>query len=241
MTKKRILRFIKRYIIGLFAMYFLFAIVAYIFLTNINEINTDNGIPSFKLENQFGELKSFSDYKGKVLLVDFWFQGCKPCLEEMKFFPELFKKYDSELAIMSISTDPKKLTEYLLHEKPKPWNFLLSDNTNWTFYNDNMKEKSFVKELGITSYPTYLLFDKNGELISTPFSGIAGVENELSGIFGLDLTYKIDKHKEALGDLPKWIIPYTIFVFLVLFIQLIIYLIKKIFQKKNTNANKVLW
>ncbi|MDO9395046.1 MAG: TlpA disulfide reductase family protein, partial [Herbiconiux sp.] len=137
MTKKRVLRFIKRYVIGLFAMYFLLAIVAYIYLTNINAINADNGIPNFKLENQFGELKSFSDYKGKVLLVDFWFQACQPCLDEMKFFPELLKKYDSELAIMSISVDSKQATEYLLKQKLKPWNFLISDNKSWTFYNDN--------------------------------------------------------------------------------------------------------
>ena len=218
-------------------MCFLLAIVAYIFLTNINDINTDNGIPNFKLENQFGELKSFSDYKGKVLLVDFWFQGCQPCLEEMKFFPELLKKYDSELAIMSISIDSKEAIEYLLEKKPKPWNFLISDNKNWTFYYDNRKDNSFVKELGVASYPTYLLFDKNGELISTPFSGIAGVENELSGIFGLDLTFKTDNHKEVLEKLPYLIIPYTLLAFLILFIQLIIFLIKRIILKKNTNAN----
>ena len=42
-----------------------------------------------------------------------------------------------------------------------------------------------MKQLRIAEYPTYLLFDKNGKLISTPMSGIAGVENELSGIFVL--------------------------------------------------------
>ena len=92
MNKKRLFRFIKRYLIGLFVIYFLFALVAYYFLTNVSTIKTDNGIPDIKMENQFGELKSFSDYKGKVLLVDFWFQGCQPCLEEMKYFPELLKK-----------------------------------------------------------------------------------------------------------------------------------------------------
>jgi peroxiredoxin len=237
MTKKRVLRFIKRYVIGLFAMYFLLAIVAYIYLTNINAINADNGIPNFKLENQFGELKSFSDYKGKVLLVDFWFQACQPCLDEMKFFPELLKKYDSELAIMSISVDSKQATEYLLKQKPKPWNFLISDNKSWTFYNDNKSDNSFVKELGVASYPTYLLFNKNGDLISTPFSGIAGVENELSGIFGLDLTFKTENQKKTIEKLPFLIIPYTILAFLILVIQLIIFGVKRLIGKKNTNAN----
>ena len=239
MNKKRVFRFIKRYIIGLFIFLFLLAIVAYVLLTNINEINNDKVIPNFKLENQFGELKSFSDYKGKVLLVDFWFKGCQPCLEEMKFFPELLKKYDSELAIMSISIDSKEATEYLLEQKPKPWSFLISDNKSWTFYNDNRSDNSLVKELGVTSYPTYLLFDKSGKLISTPFSGIAGVENELSGIFGLDLTFKTNEHKDALDKLPFLIIPYTILVFIILFVQFLIFGIKRQIGNKNTNSSGI--
>lgn len=233
MTKKRLLRFLKRYLIGLVAVYALLVIVAYYFLTNVTTINTDKNIPDQKIENQFGELRSFSDYNGKVLLVDFWFQGCQPCLEEMKYFPELLKKYDSELAIMSISIDSKEATRYLLENKPKPWDFLISDNNDWTFYNVNMKANSLITELPIVEYPTYLLFDKNGNFINTPFSGIAGVENELSGIFGLDLTFKTRNHKQVREKLPYLIIPYTILVLLILLIQFIIYGIKKLVKANN--------
>jgi peroxiredoxin len=221
-------------------MFLLIAFIGlYIFFAKVDKLDSELEIPQISLLNQFGELKSFSDYKGKILLVDFWFQACKPCLEEMKFFPELLKKYDSELAIMSISTDSKEETEYILENKPKPWNFLLSDNKSWTFYNDNKKENSLVKELKIAEYPTYLLFDKNGELISTPMSGIAGVENELSGIIGLDLTFKTDKNKMIAEKFPFLVIPYTVMVFLILLIQLLILGIKKLFPNKNTNANTI--
>ncbi len=239
MIKKRIFRFFKRYIIGLIIFLLIAFIGLYIFFTKVNKLDSELKIPQISLVNQFGELKSFKDYKGKVLLVDFWFQGCKPCLEEMKFFPELLKKYDSELAIMSISIDPKEATEYILKNKPKPWGFLPSNNKNWTFYNDNRKGESLVKQLRIAEYPTYLLFDKNGKLISTPMSGIAGVENELSGIFGLDLTFKTETHKEVAEKFPYLIIPYTLLVFLILLIQLLIFGIKKLIGNKNTNANTV--
>jgi len=233
MIKKRLFRFIKRYIIGLIIFLLVALIGLYIFFVKVDKLNSELKIPQIPLVNQFGELKSFSDYKGKVLLVDFWFQGCKPCLEEMKFFPELLKKYDSELAIMSISIDTKEATEYILKNKPKPWNFLLSDNKNWTFYNDNRKGNSLVKELKIVEYPTYLLFDKDGELISTPMSGIAAVENKLSGIFGFDLTFKTDRHKEVAEKFPYLIIPYTVLVFLILFVQLLIFGIKKLIENKK--------
>lgn len=226
-------RFIKRYIIGLIIFLLTALIGLYVYFVKVNKLESDVKIPEIALENQFGELKSFSDYKGKVLLVDFWFQGCKPCLEEMKFFPELLKKYDSELAIMSISIDPKERTEFLIKQKPKPWNFLLSDDKNWTFYNDNRKDKSLVYELKIGEYPTYLLFDKEGELISTPHNGIAAVENELSGIFGHDLTFKTERFKELSKKFPFLIIPYTVFVFLILLIQLFIFGIKKLIGNRK--------
>ena len=239
MNKKRVFRIIKRYIFGLIIFYSLLLIGLFIFFVKYDKLELVNEIPELTMENQFGEFKSFKDYKGKILLVDFWFQGCKPCLEEMKFFPELLKRYDSELAIMSISIDSKEATEYILKNKPKPWSFLPSDNKNWTFYNDNRKGESLVKELKIFEYPTYLLFDKNGDLISSPMSGIAGVENELSGIFGLDLTFKTEQHKKVAEKFHYLIIPYTILVFLILLIQLIIFGIKKIIGNKNTNANNV--
>jgi thiol-disulfide isomerase/thioredoxin len=233
MIKKRIFRFIKRYVIGLTIFLLIALIGLYIYFVKVDKLESELKIPQIALENQFGELKSFSDYKGKVLLVDFWFQGCIPCLEEMKFFPELLKKYDTELAIMSISIDPKETTEYLLEQKPKPWHFLISDDKNWTFYNNIFDGKSIVEELKVTEYPTYLLFDKNGELISTPDNGIAAVENELSGIFGHDLTFKTERYKELSAKFPYLVIPYTVLVFLILIIQLLIFGIKKLIGNKN--------
>ena len=148
----------------------------------------------------------------------------------MKHYPKLLEKHDSDLAIMSISIDSVQTTKNLLEQKPKPWDFLIPDNKNWTFYNDNRKENSYVEEFGITYYPKYLLFNKQGELTSTPFSGIAGAEIELGGIFGLDLTFKTEAHKEARVELSYLIIPYTILTFLILGI---IFIIKRFTRKKN--------
>lgn len=233
MIKKRLFRFIKRYIIGLIIFLLLALIGLYIYFVRVDKLDSELIIPQIALVNQFGEFKSFSDYKGKVLLVDFWFQGCKPCLAEMKFFPELLKKYDSELAIMSVSIDPKEATEYLLEHKPKPWGFLLSDNKNWTFYNVNDSDNSLIKELKIVEYPTYLLFDKDGELISTPRNGVAALENELGGIFSHNLIFKTDRYKELAKKFPYLIIPYTLLVFLILLIQLLIFGIKKLIENRK--------
>ncbi len=230
--KKNLLKFFKTYFIVLFTSYFLFFLSFYILL-NKNNLDSDIIIPNIALENQFKELKSIKDFKGKTLLVDFWFAGCTPCLNEMKYFPQLLKKYDSELAIMSISTDPKKHMNQILDSKNKPWHFLISDNINWTFYNDYTKEK-LITPLNIHSYPTYLLFNKKGELLGSPSSGVFAIEKELGGIFGLDFT--VEMNKKNLKKISILLIPFVLL--LVLLIKLIIYLTKRIF-KINTNANTV--
>lgn len=229
MKNKRISRFFKRYLMGLLGFYAVLTVVAYVRLITANDLEYTKEIPQYNLENHLGEFKSFKDYKGKVLLVDFWFQGCQPCLEEMKYFPELLKKYHNDLAIMSISIDSKAATKKLLEQKPKPWGFLQSQNKNWTFYNDNRLINSYVTELNVTQYPTYLLFNKEGEFVNTPFSGIAGVENQLNGIFGFSLTY--DVQKENITKLATLIIPYSILVLIVLLLQFLMFQAKKMLQK----------
>jgi peroxiredoxin len=62
--------------------------------------------PDFSLPSLEGGRVKLSDYKGKVVLIDFWSTTCGPCLEEM---PELVKIYDEKkaagLEILAISVD----------------------------------------------------------------------------------------------------------------------------------------
>ncbi|OIQ30873.1 MAG: hypothetical protein BM564_01280 [Bacteroidetes bacterium MedPE-SWsnd-G2] len=186
-----------------------------------NEIPLDKAIPEYKLENQFGELKSISDFKGQYVLVDFWFSGCKPCIDEMKYFPQLLEKYNSQLVILSLSIDDKELTKNLLTDKPKPLSFLQNNNPNWQFQNVSIMS-GYVKDLKITDYPTYLLFDQNGKLIGTPNSGIAKVEYQLGGVFDMGLTLKAKKAQFI--KFFTLIIPYSI-------VFGIVFLILKAFRK----------
>jgi len=168
-------------------------------------------IPKHSSENQFGQYKSIGDHKGRVLLVDFWYDACTPCLKDMKHFPELLAKYDSELSIMSISIDPKERTQHLLDKKQKRWDFLVSDNPNWTFYND----QKITSDLGVTQFPTYLLFDEEGELIRAPSYGIAAVEYHFDGFFGLKLFIKSHKAQRIFKVAPLLITLYYTVLFLI--------------------------
>ncbi|MGB8010172.1 MAG: redoxin domain-containing protein [Terriglobales bacterium] len=62
--------------------------------------------PDFSLPQLNGQQLHLSDYRGSVLLLDFWATWCDPCREEIPHFVELQNKYrDQGLQIVGVSMD----------------------------------------------------------------------------------------------------------------------------------------
>ena len=62
--------------------------------------------PDFTLRNGDGESYSLSDFKGKMVILNFWATWCPPCKKEIPDFIELYKKYeDKGLVILGVSVD----------------------------------------------------------------------------------------------------------------------------------------
>ena len=65
-----------------------------------------NSAPSFTLRDLNGKQVSLSDFKGKVVILDFWATWCPPCVMEIPHFIELYEQYkDQGFAMVGISLD----------------------------------------------------------------------------------------------------------------------------------------
>ena len=72
--------------------------------------------PDFNLVDMNGKVVTLMQFKGKVVLLDFWAPWCDICREELPALDALYKKYSNEgLEIIGIDMDPseKLVTEFL--------------------------------------------------------------------------------------------------------------------------------
>jgi len=102
------------------------------------------------------ELLQISD--SQYTLIDFWFSRCRPCLEEMPKWIDLYERFNLKgLNIIGISTDKTENVESYwqkrIVEKKIPWKNYLDENAVFA-----SKEKIF-------SFPTNYLLNRKGEVI----------------------------------------------------------------------------
>lgn len=101
-----------------------------------------------------------SQYKGKYVLLDLWASWCFPCLEEMPALQALRKKYPADkIAFLNVSVDrgvPQwRNSLYQLHS-----------DTLTSYLLVNQDSALLVKQIGLTTIPRYLLYDKEGRIIN---------------------------------------------------------------------------
>jgi thiol-disulfide isomerase/thioredoxin len=101
-----------------------------------------------------------ADWKGKVILVDFWATWCGPCREELPRVTKLYANYHAKgLEVLGVSNDysGEDLAKFLDKNKDMPWPQLFDSaaaaNQSWN---------PITTGYGINGIPTMFLIDKKG-------------------------------------------------------------------------------
>ena len=83
-------------------------------------VKSGAGAPDFTVTDIQGKKLSLSDYKGKVVLLDFWATWCAPCLEEIPHFVEMQEKLGPQgFQAIGISMDdgPRPVQQFYQEHK----------------------------------------------------------------------------------------------------------------------------
>jgi peroxiredoxin len=114
-------------------------------------------VPSFTLQDINGQMVSLASFKGKYVLVDFWYHNCGFCRQMM---PSLVKIYadlkQKGFEIVSISIDAKA--------SEQDWRKAIKDDgATWTELWDY--DKTMPDQYGVAGYPHLFLLDREGKLL----------------------------------------------------------------------------
>ncbi len=61
--------------------------------------------PEFRLESLSGGALGLEDFRGKILVIDFWATWCVPCLAQIPILNAIFTEYGDEVAVLGVSVD----------------------------------------------------------------------------------------------------------------------------------------
>lgn len=111
--------------------------------------------PEFLLKDVDGIERRLSDFRDKVLIIDFWATWCPPCRQEIPHFIDLYNKYKDEgLEVIGIALD-------LPGDKVVPA-FVSKNNVNYTVLLGNQEVSDLYG--GIGAIPTTFIVDKEGKI-----------------------------------------------------------------------------
>ncbi|MCA9242372.1 MAG: TlpA family protein disulfide reductase [Phycisphaerales bacterium] len=122
--------------------------------------------PNFKVKSLTEDNKEFElkDFRGKVVVVDFWATWCRPCVAEVPHLVKLYKEYHEKgLEIVSISLDQsvakcKKFVE----QNEMTWKHSC-DGKGW--------ETELVRKHGIGGIPAMFVIGRDGVIVAARARG----------------------------------------------------------------------
>jgi peroxiredoxin len=124
--------------------------------------------PQFTLPSKAGSDVSLGQYKGQIVMINFWASWCVPCRQEMPMLEDIYKKYNKlgfTLIGVNVEPDSKAADDWL---KQTPVSFpVLYD-----------KESKVSKMYNVSGMPTTVIIDRKGNLRYLHISYKPGDEGE---------------------------------------------------------------
>ncbi|MFQ5881741.1 MAG: peroxiredoxin family protein [Candidatus Methylomirabilales bacterium] len=114
---------------------------------------SDHLAPDFSLPDLQGKMVSLSQYKGKVVLLNFWATWCPPCRLEMPTMEKAYRKYKAQgfkVVAVSVDAGPKSVVNHFLRELGLSFQVLLDP------------QMATLRTFRSFSLPTSFVIDRQG-------------------------------------------------------------------------------
>ena len=125
--------------------------------------------PGFSLSGRGGKTIDLAQFKGQVVMINFWASWCVPCRQEMPLLEEIYKKYKPMgFTMLGVNVEPKTQdAEAFLAKLSKPVTFPVA-------WDVDSKVSKLYKVAGM---PTTVFIDRKGNVREIHKSYKSGDEN----------------------------------------------------------------
>lgn len=148
-------------------------IIQKVFLSPTGSLNTDrdtsqmttNVFFATTLQDEMNNSQALSQYKGKVLVVNFWATWCPPCREEMPELSALHEAFSSQnVMVLGVAIDEIALVKSFSEETPVSYPLLVAEDEGMALSAQLGNDKGVL--------PYTIIIDANGSVVETFFGRI---------------------------------------------------------------------
>lgn len=153
----------------LFMLSFLLCLTINSQAANLKPFTANTPTPSLKLTDLQGQEHDLNDYKGSIVLVQFWATYCGPCRKEMPSMNKMIKKMgDTPFKILAVDMGETKeeVTQFVNQVKPE-----------FTILMDEAGKS--IGEWQVFAAPSNFIIDPEGKIRYTLFGGVEWDSEEL--------------------------------------------------------------
>jgi Cytochrome c biogenesis protein len=121
----------------------------------------------FTLTDQYGNKHTLSDYKGKVVFLNFWATWCPPCNKELPDIEDLYQEYSQnqdEVVFIGV-TNPKSDAYPNNQDEKKSDIISFLEEKKYTFPTVFDETGELLNSYSISAFPTTFIIDKKGNVL----------------------------------------------------------------------------
>jgi thiol-disulfide isomerase/thioredoxin len=135
---------------------------------NVPKPKIGQAMPSFTLLSMDNKVISSDKLKGKIVVLNFWFTVCKPCIAEMPGISSLADSYKNNPDVVFIAPTWEKREAVEKFLRAHPFAYTTCPDAD-----------SPIDALKIQAYPTNLIIGRDGKILNSYAGGLPGIENVL--------------------------------------------------------------
>lgn len=134
-----------------------------------NKIEPGKPAIQFSQKDRAGTLVDLNQLKGKVVVLNFWFSACKPCVVELPHLNKLVKRYNGRnVEFIAITFDDASKVDKFIAQYPMAYRVI-------------QDASSIIRQYGVSAFPTHVVIGPDGTILKSIIGG-ADIENRLAKV-----------------------------------------------------------